>query len=129
MSCAGWKARGSTEDGDYMIDPDGEGGEAPFTVQCRNSSNIFLTSVSHDRETPTYIEAALEPAYANIVDIAYSASISQLTALRERSMSCEINLHVGCRNTWITNHAAWYGVTGAMHMMSDDLCPVPGNSG
>ena len=109
-----------------MIDPDGEGGEAPFTVQCRNSSNIFLTSVSHDRETPTYIANAFEPAYSNNVDVTYSVSYSQLMALTTMSLSCEVNVYIRCRDTWITNHAGWYGTSGGLQMLSHDLCQIPG---
>ena len=43
--------------GNYVIDPDGEGGLAPFTVFCdmTDKSGVGVTVIGHDSEIRTYV--------------------------------------------------------------------------
>ena len=43
--------------GNYVIDPDGEGGQAPFTVFCdmTDKSGVGVTVIGHDSESRTHV--------------------------------------------------------------------------
>ena len=44
--------------GNYVIDPDGEGGLAPFTVFCdmTDKSGVGVTVISHGSESRTHVK-------------------------------------------------------------------------
>ena len=56
-TCCRVKTNISDVSGDYVIDPDGEQGEAPFTVYCNmtDKEGIAVTAVSHDSEHRTHV--------------------------------------------------------------------------
>ena len=77
--------------GNYVIDPDGEGGLAPFTVFCdmTDKSGVGVTVISHDSESRTHVNGyADRGTYSR--DIQYTgASLSQLASLASVSLHCE----------------------------------------
>ena len=84
-SCSVIKKYVSNKSGNYVIDPDGEGGLAPFTVFCdmTDKSGVGVTVISHDSEKRTYVQHKHyggQGSYSR--DIHYTgASFSQLASL------------------------------------------------
>ena len=84
--------------GNYVIDPDGEGGLAPFTVFCdmTDKSGVGVTVISHDSESRTHVKGyADRGTYSR--DIQYTgASLSQLASLASVSLHCEQFIKYEC---------------------------------
>ena len=82
-SCSVIRKHVSSVSGIYVIDPDGEGGRAPFTVYCDMSdkNGVGVTVISHDSEGRTHVNGYGSPgSYSR--DIHYTgASLSQLASL------------------------------------------------
>ena len=124
ISCSGWKAEGATEDGDYMIDPDGEGGEAPFSVNCTfSSSSGIWTSIGHDLHTfyLDFAETSYENAFTLLLNITYPVTEPQLQALVAKSQNCKMYVKVECYEMLITDHAAWYGASGNRQLLNQSI--------
>ena len=91
LSCSVIRKYVSSSSGNYVIDPDGAGGLAPFTVYCDMSdkNGVGVTVISHDSESRTLVDG-----YDNYGgysrSIHYSgASLSQLASLTDVSLHCE----------------------------------------
>ena len=58
-SCSVIRKHVSNTSGSYVIDPDGAGGLAPFTVYCDMSdkNGVGVTVISHDSESRTHVQA------------------------------------------------------------------------
>ena len=97
-SCSVIKKYVSSVSGNYVIDPDGEGGLAPFTVFCdmTDKSGVGVTVISHDSESRTYVNGCENPGcYSR--DIRYTgASLSQLARLTRVSSQCEQFIKYEC---------------------------------
>ncbi len=48
-TCGEWKANGHTTSGTYVIDPDGQGGQPPVSVEC-DMADPPVTIIHHDKE-------------------------------------------------------------------------------
>jgi len=90
----------SSVSGNYVIDPDGSGGLAPFTVYCDMSdkNGVGVTVISHDSESRTHVNGN---GYVNpgtySRNIRYTAaSLSQLTSLTRVSSHCEQFIKYEC---------------------------------
>ena len=97
-SCSEVKKYSSSVSGNYVIDPDGEGGLAPFTVFCEmtDKSGVGVTVVSHDSESRTHVSGC-EPSGCYSRDIHYTgASLSQLASLTKVSSHCEQFIKYEC---------------------------------
>ena len=59
VSCSSIKTGQSrSSSGNYIIDPDGKGGVAPFSVYCFDMSDkggVGVTMISHDSESRTHV--------------------------------------------------------------------------
>ena len=97
----------SSSSGNYLIDPDGAGVLAPFTVYCDISDNsgVSVTVISHDSENRTLVDG-----YEGYSDysrsIHYSgASLSPLASLTDVSLHCEQFIKHECYNSglWFTS--------------------------
>ena len=124
-TCMGWDS--GKEDfinGTYTIDPDGEGGEEPFSVQCvkSSSSGTVWSSVSHDKEWTT-IYGGQEDPFSNQVQINYTLSDDQLRALVNTSWKCQMRIDIHCHGMFITEIAGWRGQSGDQYLLSEILCP------
>ena len=84
--------------GNYVIDPDGTRGLAPFTVYCDmiDKNGVGVTVISHDSESRTYVNGFGSPGtYSR--DIHYTgASLSQLASLTRVSSHCEQFIKYEC---------------------------------
>ena len=97
-SCSVIRKYVSSLSGNYVIDPDGEGGLAPFTVYCDMIGNngVGVTVISHDSERRTQVKGYDSPgSYSR--DVHYSgASLSQLASLTKVSLYCEQFIKYEC---------------------------------
>ena len=99
-SCSEVKNYISSVSGNYVIDPDGEGGLAQFTVFCdmTDKSRVGVTVISHDSESRTHVSGC-EKAGCYSRDIHYTgASLSQLASLTRVSSQCEQFIKYECYN-------------------------------
>ena len=93
-SCSAIRKYVSSVSGNYLIDPDGEGGLAPFSVYCdmTDKNGIGVTIISHDSESRTYLHEQ-----NRLRDIHYTgASLSQLASLTRISTHCEQFIKYEC---------------------------------
>ena len=113
-SCSAIKKYVSSKSGNYVIDPDGEGGLAPFTVFCdmTDKSGVGVTVISHDSESRTYVQHKHyggQGSYSR--DIHYTGvSFSQLASLTRVSLHCEQFIKYEChKSVLLLNNSPVYG--------------------
>ena len=110
-SCSVIKKYVSSVSGNYVIDPDGEGGLAPFTVFCdmTDKSGVGVTVISHDSESRTHVDGC-ENAGCYSRNIHYTgASLSQLASLTRVSSQCEQFIKYECYKSVIFAwESAWW---------------------
>ena len=114
-SCSDLKTMNFTaESGNYVIDPDGEGGLPPFNVTCdmNDKNGVGLTVISHDSESRTLVDG-YEEAGSYSRDIHYTgASLSQLASLTTVSSYCEQFIKYECYSSgfWFSdsNPDGWW---------------------
>ena len=110
-SCTVIRKDVSSANGNYVIDPDGEGGLAPFTVYCDMSdkNGVGVTVISHDSETRTLVYGH-KSAGSYSRDVHYTgASLSQLASLTRVSSHCEQFIKYECyRSMLLRNGKAWW---------------------
>ena len=100
-SCSVIKKYVNSVSGNYVIDPDGEGGLAPFSVLCdmTDKSGVGVTVISHDSES-----------YSR--DIHYTgANLSQLANPTRVSLQCEQFIKYECHGSifWFPHQAdSWW---------------------
>ena len=88
LSCSSIKSgRSGSSSGNYIIDPDGKGGVAPFSVYCDMSDKggVGVTVISHDSESRTHVNS-VSPGCGTAgcyrKDVTYTGvSTAQLAAL------------------------------------------------
>ena len=100
-SCSEVRKYLSSVSGNYVIDPDGEGGLAPFTVYCDMTAKngVGVTVISHDSESRTKVRDGLswKGAGSYSRDIHYTGpSLSQLASLTRVSSHCEQFIKYEC---------------------------------
>ena len=97
-SCSVIRKYVSSSSGNYVIDPDGGGGLAPFIVYCDMSdkNGVGVTVVSHNSESRTLVDG-YEGGGEYSRRIRYSgASLSQLARLTNVSLHCEQFIKYEC---------------------------------
>ena len=107
-SCSAIKKYVSSVSGNYLIDPDGKGVLAPFSVYCdmTDKNRIGVTVINHDSESRTYV-----PSQNRLRDIHYTgASLSQLASLTSVSSHCEQFIKYECYDSglYLRNPASWW---------------------
>ena len=111
-SCSEIKKYVTSASGNYVIDPDGEGGLAPFTVFCdmTDKSGVGVTVISHDSESRTHVKGCEEQGcYSR--DIHYTgASLSHLASLTRVSLQCEQFIKYECYDSglWFNDPYGWW---------------------
>ena len=116
VSCSSIKSANSgSSSGNYMIDPDGKGGAAPFRVYCDMSDKggVGVTVISHDSESRTYVGNIPGCGYSGCYrkDVRYTGvSTAQLAALTRVSQNCEQFIKFECNNDihFIGGGGAWW---------------------
>jgi len=114
-SCSVIRKHVSTVSGNYVIDSDGEGGLAPFTVFCdmTDKNGAGVTVISHDSESRTLVRDGLGYGGAGsyLRDIHYTgARLSQLASLTRVSSHCEQFIKYECYHSVIFRNGeyAWW---------------------
>ena len=115
-SCSSIKSgRSGSSSGNYIIDPDGKGGVAPFSVYCDMSDKggVGVTVISHDSESRTHVGNIPGCGGAGCYrkDVTYTGvSTGQLAALTRVSQNCEQFIKFECNNdiVFIENSYAWW---------------------
>ena len=116
-SCSSIKSGHSgSSSGSYIIDPDGKGGVAPFSVYCDMSDKggVGVTVISHDSESRTHVNSASPGcggAGCYSKDVTYTGvSTAQLAALTRVSQNCEQFIKFECNNDvlFIEDRYAWW---------------------
>ena len=111
-SCSVIRKNLSSVSGNYVIDPDSEGDQAPFTVFCdmTDKSGVGVTVIGHDSESRTHVNGYNSPgSYSR--DIHYTgASLTQLARLTRVSKNCEQFIKYECYNSRIILYGppAWW---------------------
>jgi len=108
-SCSVIRKDVSSSSGNYVIDPDGAGGLAPFTVYCDMSdkNGVGVTVVSHNSESRTLVDG-YDDCGSYSRSIHYSgASLSQLASLTDVSLNCEQFLKYECHRSFISTCSWW----------------------
>ena len=117
-SCSNIKSGPSgSSSGNYIIDPDGKGGVAPFSVYCDMSDKggVGVTVISHDSESRIYVGnipgcSFLHPGcYSK--DVTYTGvSTAQLAALTRVSQKCEQYIKFECNGdvSFVQQSVAWW---------------------
>ena len=100
--------------GNYVIDPDGSEGLAPFTVYCdmTDKNGVGVTVISHDSESRTHVYNGKswggQGSYSR--DIHYTgASLSQLASLTRVSSHCEQFIKYECHHSILLYNNNPYG--------------------
>ena len=116
-SCSNIKLKcGEKPSGNYIIDPDGKGGVAPFSVYCDMSDKegVGVTVVSHESESRTHVAnipgCGLNPGCYR-KDVSYTGvSTAQLAALTRVSQTCEQFIKFECNNAvaFVPESVAWW---------------------
>ena len=115
-SCSSIKSgRSGSSSGNYIIDPDGKGGVAPFSVYCDMSDKggVGVTVISHDSESRTHVNSVSPGCTASgcySKDVTYTGvNVAQLAALTRVSQNCEQFIKFEWNNDvlFIENGHAW----------------------
>ena len=110
-SCSVIRKYVSSVSRNYVIDPDGAGGLAPFTVYCEMSdkNGVGATVISHDSESRTLVDGC-NAAGCYSRDIHYTgASLSQLASLTRVSSHCEQFIKYECYHSLMLQWGyAWW---------------------
>ena len=117
-SCSMIKKYISSKSGNYVIDPDGEGGLAAFTAFCdmTDKSGVGVTVISHDSESRTYVRGHVRQIKgwggrgSSSRDIHYTgASLSQMASLTRVSLQCEQFIKYECHNSMLLYNGDLFG--------------------
>ena len=110
-SCSVIRKYVSSVSGNYVIDPDGSGGLAPFRVHCdmTDKNGVGVTVISHNSESRTYVRGySSRGSYSR--DIRYTgASLSQLASLTRVSSHCEQFIKYECYASRLLYNNSPYG--------------------
>ena len=101
-SCSDIKAQNpQATSGSYVIDPDGDGGNEPFTVFCDmpDKNGVGVTVIGHDSEARTLVDGYEGPG-SYVKNITYTATgltgVAQLAGLADVSAHCEQFIKYEC---------------------------------
>lgn len=111
-SCDAIRLWGYKKSGYMMIDPDGEGGVAPFQVYCDMDSDDGrgITVVQHtNSDLPVDVVNCEEPGCFPHTINYEGVAISQITALMQNSLACEQHIRYDCFDSKLFRDSmAWW---------------------
>ncbi|XP_038077101.1 uncharacterized protein LOC119744950 [Patiria miniata] len=99
-TCDEYKNVGYELDGVYLIDPDGKGGEKPFTVVCdMEKQEHGVTIVHHQVSNQRTMVNNFEEPGSYSMDVSYGATLRQIENLKHVSGVCEQSVTYECQGS------------------------------
>ncbi|MGH0145702.1 UNVERIFIED_CONTAM: hypothetical protein FKN15_050242 [Acipenser sinensis] len=114
QSCEAYKHLGKTSDA-YWIDPDGSGPLGPFKVHCNMTEDKVWTTVIHDLQPQTSVSSSSQEK-RTVLQLNYSASMEQVSAITTSAEHCEQYVSYSCRMSRLLNTPG--KVAGALPFIS-----------
>uniref|UniRef100_A0A8C8DYZ2 Contactin associated protein 2 n=1 Tax=Oryzias sinensis TaxID=183150 RepID=A0A8C8DYZ2_9TELE len=100
-SCEAYKHIGKSSDS-YWIDPDGSGPLGPFKVNCNMTEDNVWTTVVNNLAPKTAITGSSRER-RTVLQVNYSASMEQVTAITTSAEYCEQQIAYSCRMSRLLN--------------------------
>ncbi|XP_061569880.1 contactin-associated protein-like 2a isoform X2 [Cololabis saira] len=100
-SCEAYKHMGRSSD-TYWIDPDGSGPLGPFRVNCNMTEDKVWTTVVNNLPPKTIITGSSRER-RTVLQVNYSASMDQVTAITTSAEYCEQQIAYSCRMSRLLN--------------------------
>ncbi|XP_030623394.1 contactin-associated protein-like 2a [Chanos chanos] len=101
QSCEAYKHLGRTSD-TYWIDPDGSGPLGPFKVNCDMTEDKVWTTVGNNLPAQTSVTGSSRER-RTVLQLNYSASMEQITAITNSAEHCEQHVTYACRMSRLLN--------------------------
>ncbi|KAG2458091.1 CNTP2 protein, partial [Polypterus senegalus] len=101
QSCEAYKHLGKTSDS-YWIDPDGSGPLGHFKVYCNMTDDKVWTTIIHDLQPQTSVSGST-PEKPKELQLNYSASMDQISAVTFSAEHCEQHISYSCRMSRLLN--------------------------
>ncbi|XP_032359349.1 contactin-associated protein-like 2a isoform X2 [Etheostoma spectabile] len=100
-SCEAYKHLGRSSD-TYWIDPDGSGPLGPFKVNCNMTEDKVWTTVMNNLPPKTAVTGSSRER-RTVLQVNYSASMDQVTAITTSAEYCEQRIAYSCRMSRLLN--------------------------
>lgn len=100
-SCEAYKHLGRSSD-TYWIDPDGSGPLSPFKVNCNMTEDNVWTTVTNNLPLKTAVTGSSRER-RTVLQVNYSASMDQMTAITSSAEYCEQHIAYSCRMSRLLN--------------------------
>ncbi|XP_074478216.1 contactin-associated protein-like 2a isoform X1 [Sebastes fasciatus] len=100
-SCEAYKHQGRSSD-TYWIDPDGSGPLGPFKVNCNMTEDKVWTTVMNNLPPKTAVIGSSRER-RTVLQVNYSASMDQVTAITTSAEYCEQQIAYSCRMSRLLN--------------------------
>ncbi|XP_029313436.1 LOW QUALITY PROTEIN: contactin-associated protein-like 2a [Cottoperca gobio] len=100
-SCEAYKHLGRSSD-TYWIDPDGSGPLGPFKVNCNMTEDKVWTTVMNNLPPKTAVTGSSRER-RTVLQVNYSASMDQVTAITTSAEYCEQQIAYSCRMSRLLN--------------------------
>ncbi|XP_051796270.1 contactin-associated protein-like 2a [Acanthochromis polyacanthus] len=100
-SCEAYKHLGRSSDA-YWIDPDGSGPLGPFKVNCNMTEDKVWTTVMNNLPPKTIVTGSSRER-RTVLQVNYSASMDQVTAITTSAENCEQKIAYSCRMSRLLN--------------------------
>ncbi|XP_031439933.1 contactin-associated protein-like 2a isoform X2 [Clupea harengus] len=119
QSCEAYKHLGKTSDA-YWIDPDGSGSLGPFKVICNMTEDKVWTTVMNNLPSQTTVTGSSRER-RTVLQLNYSASMEQVSAITDSAEHCEQLLTYACRMSRLLNtpdgipYTWWVGRSSEKH--------------
>ncbi|XP_067234833.1 contactin-associated protein-like 2a [Chanodichthys erythropterus] len=101
QSCEAYKHLGRSSDA-YWIDPDGSGPLGPFKVICNMTEDKVWTTVVNNLPAQTAVTGSSRER-RTVLQLNYSASMEQVTAITNSAEHCEQHVAYACRMSRLLN--------------------------
>ncbi|XP_016140973.1 contactin-associated protein-like 2a [Sinocyclocheilus grahami] len=101
QSCEAYKHLGRSSDS-YWIDPDGSGPLGPFKVICNMTEDKVWTTVVNNLPAQTAVTGSSRER-RTVLQLNYSASMEQVTAITNSAEHCEQQVAYACRMSRLLN--------------------------
>ncbi|XP_055737592.1 contactin-associated protein-like 2a [Salvelinus fontinalis] len=119
QSCEAYKHLGRSSD-TYWIDPDGSGPLGPFKVNCNMTEDKVWTTVVNNLPAQTSVTGSSRER-RTVLQLNYSASMEQVTAITTSAEHCEQHVSYGCFMSRLLNtpdgtpYTWWVGRSSEKH--------------